>query len=155
MICNDYINGTSPFCDNPHEIENYEKAKSDMKNMWVCHHRRETDDGCTSQWLIENDLYFHRPPSELIFLKRSEHRRLHLATKIIFDVDSTSISTEKAKVHPNYISRKLNIMKIRLNVLTRWIKDRKYSSVIDYMKDECNRLNSEITKLENNNNQNQ
>ena len=153
MIGYDYINGTSPFCDNPHEIENYEKAKSDLNNLWVCHHRRETDDGCTSEWLKENDLYFHRPASELIFLTASEHRRLHHSTKIIFDIDSTSISTEKAKVHPNYKSRKLDRMKIRRDVLARWIKEKKYRCVIDYMKDECDRLNFEISKLENNNNQ--
>lgn len=66
-------------------IENYDKAlKDDFKN-WTIHHRLETHnlDGSlrdieqTPKQLKEQNLYYNRPAKELIFLLRSEHRRVH------------------------------------------------------------------------------
>lgn len=62
-------------------IENYELALN-AKELWVCHHRLElratggiTD--CSSQDLRDWGLYYHRPASELIFLSRRDHSKLH------------------------------------------------------------------------------
>lgn len=60
-------------------IENYEKAVDDKTQTWDCHHRAEilpcgrfgVDD------LKKFGLYFHRPASELIFLTRADHIKLH------------------------------------------------------------------------------
>lgn len=63
-----------------HLIENYDLAQNDIHNMWECHHRLEIQDDGTelsSKELKERGLYWKRPPSELIFLMRKEHRRLH------------------------------------------------------------------------------
>ena len=65
-------------------IENYEQAKNDDSEVWVCHHR----DGVkilpsgikvyrTREELKENGRYFHCPANELIFLKPKDHSELH------------------------------------------------------------------------------
>ena len=74
--------------EEPDLIENFEKAKSDNFKGWICHHRMETHrrNGklratCISrQDLIDWDLYYHRPASELIFLTNSDHTKLHNTT---------------------------------------------------------------------------
>ena len=55
-------------------IENYQQALSDEKRMWEIHHRRECDENgktlFTRTQLIDMNLYFKRPASELIFVTR-------------------------------------------------------------------------------------
>ncbi len=58
-------------------IENYELAINDNKQMWDCHHRLEIKLNVSAQYLIDNNLYFNRPASELIFLTKSEHSSIH------------------------------------------------------------------------------
>lgn len=75
------------FCTNPKRIENYARAISDEKHMWECHHRLEThfSDGTerpknvqlSREELIALGVYYNRPAEELIFLTKSEHRKLH------------------------------------------------------------------------------
>ena len=67
-------------CEDPSLIENYDLAIADTTQMWDCHHRSEIlSCGRFSVSDLKNfGLYYNRPASELIFLTRSEHRRLHL-----------------------------------------------------------------------------
>lgn len=75
------------YCSEPLEnIENYDKAIADDKHMWDCHHRNEIceanrsrSDGGKTTWrgLIADGMYWHRPASELIFLRRDAHLSLH------------------------------------------------------------------------------
>lgn len=62
-------------------IENYHEAIADEKKRWEIHHRRECDENgrtlFTKKQLIENNLYFNRPASELIFVTRLMHSKLH------------------------------------------------------------------------------
>ena len=62
-------------------IENYQQALSDEERMWDTHHRRECDENgktlFTKKQLIEMGLYFNRPASELVFVTRSMHWKLH------------------------------------------------------------------------------
>ena len=62
-------------------IENYSEAISDEKRMWDTHHRRECDSEgrtlFTHKQLKEMNLYFNRPASELIFVTKSMHSKLH------------------------------------------------------------------------------
>ena len=62
-------------------IENYQQAIADEERMWEIHHRRECDENgrtlFTHKQLIEMNLYFNRPASELIFVTRSIHCKLH------------------------------------------------------------------------------
>lgn len=59
------------------KIENYEEAMNDNTQSWDCHHRTEIWWNCTSQELIDNECYYHRPAKELIFLTHAEHSKLH------------------------------------------------------------------------------
>ena len=62
-------------------IENYHEAIADQTKMWDIHHRRECDSEgrtlFTGKQLIDMGLYFSRPASELIFVTRSMHWKLH------------------------------------------------------------------------------
>ena len=62
-------------------IENYHQAIADEEKMWDIHHRRECDENgktlFTKKQLIDMGLYFNRPASELIFVTRSMHSKLH------------------------------------------------------------------------------
>ena len=63
------------FCKEPENIENYDKAAADNFKGWECHHRKGVD--IPREKLKALGMYWHRPASELIFLKHSEHRFLH------------------------------------------------------------------------------
>ena len=62
-------------------IENYHQAIADQTRTWQIHHRRECDENgntlLTGKQLIEMHLYFKRPASELMFVTRSMHMKLH------------------------------------------------------------------------------
>lgn len=62
-------------------IENYGLAVNDGIENWDIHHRLELHpDGSirfTRQSLIKLGLYYNRPPTELIWIKRSEHIQMH------------------------------------------------------------------------------
>lgn len=70
-------------CEDLSLIENYQEALSDQNETWECHHRQEvvidgTGIHITSQKeLIEKGLYYNRPASELIFMRNSDHMRMH------------------------------------------------------------------------------
>jgi hypothetical protein len=68
-------------CEDISKIENYELAAADDFEDWVVHHRLETEHELfrpTPKQLINNGLYYNRPADELIFMKRSDHRSLHM-----------------------------------------------------------------------------
>ena len=62
-------------------IENYHQALADTKKTWDVHHRKECDENgktlFTCKQLIEMNLYYNRPASELIFVTRSLHWKIH------------------------------------------------------------------------------
>lgn len=60
-------------------IENYNQAIKDRLHTWDCHHRLEIQEDkiLSREELKELNLYYNRPPHELIFLTVSEHMRLH------------------------------------------------------------------------------
>ena len=79
----------NPFCKDYEKIENYEMAKADNFIGWDRHHRLEThnSDGVkrivnlTPEELIALDMYYNRPPEELIWLRHGEHTKLHKGNK--------------------------------------------------------------------------
>ena len=74
------LKNVKKFCkDDFSLIENYDKAIADNTQTWVCHHRRETI--YSAKELIEIGEYYNRPACELIFLTKTEHRRLHTIGK--------------------------------------------------------------------------
>ena len=62
-------------------IENYSQAISDEERIWEIHHRKESDENgrtlFTKKQLVEMNLYVNRPASELIFVTKSMHKKLH------------------------------------------------------------------------------
>ena len=64
-------------CEDISLIENYDKAIADTKQIWHCHHRKEIDENLSLKQIKEQELYYNRPASELIFLTKSEHQALH------------------------------------------------------------------------------
>lgn len=63
------------YCQEYWLIENYEKALNSAEK-WVIHHRKE-DVGFSQNELIERNLYYNRPPEELVFMSQNEHQRHH------------------------------------------------------------------------------
>lgn len=63
------------------KIENYELAKADDFKGWCIHHRLEFDINGNEVHhpgvLTRLGMYFHRPYFELIFMKISDHLRMH------------------------------------------------------------------------------
>ena len=70
------------FCSEPLDnVEHYEEASAEDFAGWCIHHRLEIQpDGTrvSAKELIDKELYFGRPASELIFMRKREHNRLHL-----------------------------------------------------------------------------
>lgn len=62
-------------------IEDYKQATTDQTRTWDIHHRRECDSEgrtlFTKKQLKEMGLYFNRHASELIFVTRSMHCKIH------------------------------------------------------------------------------
>ena len=67
--------GYKQYCKDYENIENYDKALKDNFKGWNCHHRKGVD--ITTKGLKVLGMYYDRPADELIFLKISEHSRLH------------------------------------------------------------------------------
>ena len=69
------------YCSEPlDKIEHYEEALAENFKGWCIHHRLEIQpDGTkmSAQELIDQNLYYGRPASELIFMRNGEHHRLH------------------------------------------------------------------------------
>ena len=67
------------YCKEYWKIENYLNAIKDPE-LWECHHKLEIHEDYinTSDELKMMNLYYNRPPEELIFLPLSEHKRLHV-----------------------------------------------------------------------------
>lgn len=63
------------FCNEFEKIENYQEAVSSPKR-WDCHHRLE-DTGLSKKDLIDRNMYYNRPASELVFLTCEAHISLH------------------------------------------------------------------------------
>ena len=74
MIAN--IKILEKYCKNYTKIENYQEAlKSPIK--YDLHHRREISESKSRKDLKKENLYYNRPPEELIFLEHGEHTQLH------------------------------------------------------------------------------
>lgn len=71
------------YCKDYQNIENFAEAYNDLSETWHCHHKLEIHDDYenTMEDLINMNLYYNRPASELIFLRASEHLSLHFKGK--------------------------------------------------------------------------
>ena len=99
MINEKHVNS---YCrENISLIQNYDKAISDDTNMWHCHHRLGTV--IPKKNLLEMDLYYNRPATELIFLLEKNHRLLHNKGKYISEETRKKLSEKlKGENNPRY-----------------------------------------------------
>lgn len=80
-----YKNSQRYCCESLENVENYEKAKADNFKGWHCHHRLETHTTDGEKRLVDISMkelkalgmYWHRPANELLFIKDTEHIKLH------------------------------------------------------------------------------
>ena len=99
------------YCDGDYtKIENYDKAAADNFKGWCCHHRLgliATGGVCnvTTQDLKDWGIYYNRPADELIFLRVSKHRRLHMLEGDKYD---HSVSFEHNYFHTHKFCGKEN-----------------------------------------------
>ena len=107
------------FCNNIENVENYERAKANNFECWICHHRLEThfSDGTerpknaqiSVEELIALGIYYHRPAEELIFLTIKEHQNVHFRGKHISEEHKRKISdANKGKKHSEEARRKMS-----------------------------------------------
>lgn len=87
-------------CEDISLIENYDKAIADTTQTWHCHHRLELIEtgavvNSSMQDLKDWGIYYNRPADELIFLTKSEHRRLHSKHKVFTEETKRKISDIK------------------------------------------------------------
>lgn len=98
-------------CSEPSKIENYDKAIADTTQVWVCHHRLETHTSDGERRLVDLtplelealDMYYHRPPEELIFLTREDHQSLHGR-----DRNQKASNANKGKHHSEETKQKIS-----------------------------------------------
>lgn len=108
MICTYTV---SKFCrDDISLIENYSEAIKDTNEVWHCHHRDEIrilPSGIkvirSRNELIESGRYYNCPANELIFMRVSDHRRLHmLGHKISEKLRTIFSNAGKRNRHDNF-----------------------------------------------------
>lgn len=105
-------------------IENYEKAINDDTQIWNCHHRKETDEKLSLKQIKEQGLYYNRPASELIFLTKSEHQKLHRIGKPT-TLGRKHSSEEKQRMHEAIKNRAPISEEIRRKRISEAMKGKK------------------------------
>ena len=140
MICEKTV---KQFCSEDISlIENYQEAINDTTQTWHCHHRLEIELNKSENELNNMNLYYNRPASELIFLRKSDHMSLHQKIHNNFNYRKVigwsgkhrtedekyriSISSRKPKQRFKYLTSSGNIIEMSVNAATRhhpdWIK---------------------------------
>lgn len=153
-----YGKKSEKYCETPELIENYTEAIND-KNLWECHHRLEThfSDGTprpTNAFLRKEELiylgmYFNRPAEELIFLTRSDHRKIHNVDARIHEKISNSLigrhlsEETKEKIRKANLGKKLSSSEVKslsermlgnkITVGRKWFNN----GIISVMRFEC------------------
>ena len=81
-MTNKTLNNWKKYCSEPLElVENYAAAKADNFAGWCIHHKLEIKKDGTRvsvQELKDQGLYFGRPAEELVFMRTTEHARMHM-----------------------------------------------------------------------------
>ena len=86
--------GITDYCKDFERIENYEEAVNDTTQTWICHHRMEThntdgtlrDTPLSRAELIAMNMYFDQPASAFVFLRKSDHSKMHQGLALLQQV---------------------------------------------------------------------
>jgi hypothetical protein len=86
-------------CTDLRSVENYELAVADKFKGWILHHRFELHSDYSLRYskeaLIKIDLYYHRPPEELIFVPVKEHVAMHAKTRKLWNEEHKGVAYGK------------------------------------------------------------
>ena len=100
------------FCgEDLYAIENYEQAVSDKTQVWDIHHRLEIQGPFTNsrELLKKCGLYYGVQASQLVFMTRSEHIRLHRKGRPLSKDTRQKLSeANKGRRHSEETRRKLS-----------------------------------------------
>ena len=115
------------YCKDYKNIENYEKAKVDDFIGWECHHRLETHtpDGKRREVDISHKelkalgMYYNRPASELIFLRKGEHSSFNKGKKRSEETRQKLREARKGKKFSEEHKKKLGEAHKGKNIWTR------------------------------------
>lgn len=137
-----FIRNVREFCKEFEKIENFAEAALSPEK-YDCHHRLEThnSDGekrlvpLSRNELITLDMYYNRPPEELVFLTHSEHSSLHqtgrklseAAKRKIGDIHRGRKLSEAAKRKIGDVHRGKKISEDQKLKLSIALKGRKFS----------------------------
>ena len=89
------------------KIKNYNLAIADNTQVWHCHHINELT--FTHKELIKMKMYYNRPASELIFLTKSDHYKLHRTLCVSAEIRGINISkSQKGRKHSKETKRKMS-----------------------------------------------
>lgn len=125
-------------------IENYHEAINDNNETWICHHKLEIELQLFSYDLIKKNLYFNRPPEELMFIKKNDHIKLHASKHNSF----------KNKHHTQETKNKINNTKLKNGTWPSGEKNPMYKHIwteeeLEHLKQGAlNRDNTNIGKYE-------
>jgi len=108
-------------CEDISLIENYEAAIN-SSHVYDCHHRLDTDLGLTKTELIEQNLYYNRPASELIYLTHAEHTILHMTGSKRSEETKSLLSKQKKKFYEDPTERQ----KAREAQKKRWLDPKEH-----------------------------
>lgn len=112
-------------CEDISKIYGYKEAIADKENYWDCHH-------ClglvwTKEQLIEMGLYYNQPADRLMFVTRSQHKKLHFITGVETR-KKMSESRRGQKVAPFTENHRKNIS-TALKGRTPWNKNKRGAQV--------------------------
>jgi hypothetical protein len=115
-------NNIEKLCTNYKQIENYEKAIADTEQTWHCHHRLEIHEDYTNsvKHLKMMNLYYNRPPEELIFLTSAEHSRLYAKRLIKTEQHRENLRNSLIKYWSNETRHEEWSDKIREGIESYW-----------------------------------
>jgi len=116
------------------KIENYGSASQDKFVGWHLHHRLEINPdgsvGKSRNSLIDENLYYYRPASELVFLQSSIHRQLHINAANISRTNRTTSSETKER--QSQAKLKSNNTETRFAVVSDMVASGETLSFTDY-----------------------
>lgn len=147
-------------------IENYDLAIKDNFKGWTVHHRLEThmfndesgkfdilrdlNDFMSTDALKKLNMYYYRPASELIFMKKSEHAKLHFKDKNLSESHKRKIGLANKNKHRTELEKR----NLRQKNTGKKLSESTKQKIGDFWrgKENCNKgrrcyTNGEINKL--------
>ena len=93
-------------CEDISLIENYYEAVNDKTQTWAIHHKLEIQNFklvYSKHDLIKLNLYYKRPASELMFIKKSDHSRLHSSLHMLGKTATEKTKSKMSSSHKGFI----------------------------------------------------